>query len=215
MIETTRSFDIEKWLAEHPEEDKFKHQFLDKNPSKVLLELGVRAGHIVLDFGCGSGTYTIPTAKLVGNGGKVYALDINSSFLDVIEESAKQEGIKNIVRIDASKEGEIPLENEEIDVMLLIDVLHLIEDRAALFDEAYRVLKRGGFIIAYPMHVPEKEVEELATGRNLNLEEKKFDGRFLIFRKFANESQFSAKASQTKTRDREGLHHIKHFGKGG
>jgi ubiquinone/menaquinone biosynthesis C-methylase UbiE len=160
-----------------------------------LFEIGIRARHFVLDFGCGSGTYTIPAAKLVGKGGKVYALDINSGFLDVIEESAKLEGINNIVRIDASEEKEIPLENEKIDVMLLIDVLHLIEDRAALFDEAYRVLKRGGLIIVYPMHVPEKEVEELATDRNLSLEERKFDGRFLIFSKSTNKRQFSAKAS--------------------
>ena len=97
-----RRFDIKKWLAEHPEEERFKHQVLDKNPFKVLFELGIRAGNAVLDFGCGSGTYTIPAAKLVGTGGRVYALDINSKFLNKIEERAKQEGLTNIVRIDAS-----------------------------------------------------------------------------------------------------------------
>jgi ubiquinone/menaquinone biosynthesis C-methylase UbiE len=158
--------------------------------------LGVRAGHVVLDFGCGSGTYTIPAANLVGDGGRVYALDINSSFLDRMEEMAKQEELKNIVRIDAPKEGEIPLENETIDVILLIDVLHIIDDREALFDEAYRILKRGGLIIVYPMHVAEKEVEELATSRELSLEDRKFHGRFLIFRKFTNKPHFPAKASQ-------------------
>lgn len=34
----------------------------------VLSELGVKAGQVILDFGCGSGTYTIPAAKLVGEG---------------------------------------------------------------------------------------------------------------------------------------------------
>ena len=182
-METTRSFDIRKWLAEHPEEEQFKHQFLDKNPSKVLCEVGVGTGRVVLDFGCGSGTYTIPAAKLVGDAGRVYALDINRSFLDGIEERAKHEGIENLVRVEASGEGEIPLENEEVDVMILIDVLHLIENREALFDEASRILKRDGLIVVYPMHVSEKEVEELGTRRNFNLEERKFDGRFLIFRK--------------------------------
>ena len=177
---TARSFDLKKWLADHPEEEKYKHQFLDKNPSKVLLEIGIRAGQVVLDFGCGSGIYTIPAAKLVGEEGRVYALDINSGFLDRMEEMAKQEGLKNIVRIDASGEEQTHLENEKVDVILLIDVLHLIEDREALFDEAYRILKRGGLIIVYPMHVAEKEVEELATSRELSLEDRKFHGRYVF-----------------------------------
>jgi hypothetical protein len=46
------------------------------------------------------------------------------------------------------------------------------------------------------MHVTEKEVEELATRRNLNLEERKFQGRILIYRKFTDKPHFSAKVSQ-------------------
>ncbi|MDQ1281580.1 MAG: hypothetical protein QG670_2845, partial [Thermoproteota archaeon] len=174
-----RSFDIKKWLQEHPEEEVYKHQFLDKNPAKVLFEIGIRTGHTILDFGCGPGTYTISAAKLIGNEGRVYALDVNSGFLDRMEETAKQEGLKNIVRVDSFGEGKIPLENEGIDVMLLIDVLHIIKDRKALFDEANRILKRGGFIAVYPMHIEEKDVEELAASRNLKLEDRKFQNRFL------------------------------------
>ena len=178
----TRKFDIKQWLAEHPAEEHFKHQILDKNPSKVLCDLGIRAGHVVLDFGCGSGTYTIPAAKLVGNSGKVYALDINSSFLDRMEERAKQEGLTNIVRIDASGEESLPLETGVIDV-ILIDVLHIIEKRDALFDDAYRILKPEGLLIVYPMHVDEQEVEELATHSNLAPEARRLQERFFVFRK--------------------------------
>ena len=177
------SYDIKKWIAEHPEEERYKHQFLDKNQSKVLFDVGVRAGQVVLDFGCGSGVYAIPAAKLVGDKGRVYALDINSEFLDKVEQMAKEEGLTNIVRIDASMVMEIPLKNKTVDVMLLIDVLHLIKDRETLFKEAYRILKRGGLIVVYPMHVTEKEVEDLAASRNLILESKMFQNRFLIFRK--------------------------------
>ena len=52
-----------KWLAEHLGEFRFK-RWLDKKPSEVLAEVGVRARQAVLDFGCSSGTYTIPAAKL-------------------------------------------------------------------------------------------------------------------------------------------------------
>ena len=82
-------------------EVRFK-RWLDKNAYEVLAEVGVRAGMAVLDFGCGSGTYTIPAAKLVGEGGRVYALDINKRALDRMEKKARKEGLKNIVRIDSS-----------------------------------------------------------------------------------------------------------------
>jgi ubiquinone/menaquinone biosynthesis C-methylase UbiE len=178
-----RKFDIKKWLAEHPEEQHFKHQVLDKDPSEVLVNLGIRAGQVVLDFGCGSGTYTIPAAKLVGNSGRVYALDINSSFLNRMEERAKQERLTNIVRIEASGEESLPLEKGVIDVILFIDILHIIEKKDALFDEVYRILKPEGLVVVYPMHVEEQEVEKLAAHRNLALEARRVHERFLVFRK--------------------------------
>ena len=177
-----------KWLTKHIGlarslgEFRFK-RWLDNHASEVLAEVGVKAGQAVLDFGCGSGTYTIPAAKLVGEAGRVYALDINSRALDRMEEKAKQEGLGNIVRIDSSGEEDIRLEDETIDLMLLIDVLQEIDDREGLFDEAYRILKPGGVVSIYPMHVAEEEVERLATSRGLNLEDRKFQGRILIFRK--------------------------------
>jgi len=177
-----------KWLMRHfgimrhLGEVRFK-RWLDRNASEVLAEVGVRAGQVVLDFGCGSGTYTIPAAKLVGKRGRVYALDISRRALDRMEKKAKQEGLKNIVRIDASGSEEIRLEDETVDLILLIDVLREIDDREALFDEAYRILKQSGLVSIYPMHVAEEEVERVATSRGLNLEDRKFQGRILIFRK--------------------------------
>jgi ubiquinone/menaquinone biosynthesis C-methylase UbiE len=177
------NYDIKKWIAEHPEEEQYKHLFLDKNQLKVLYDLGVKSGQVVLDFGCGSGTYTIPAAKMIGASGKVYALDINNAALDKVEAMARQEGLTNIIRIDSSAEAKIPLKNETIDVMLVIDVLHLIKDKESLFGEAFRILRMNGLLIVFLMHVSEKEVMDLATNRMLHLEGKKFQDRFLIFKK--------------------------------
>jgi ubiquinone/menaquinone biosynthesis C-methylase UbiE len=179
----TRRFDIKKWLAEHPEEEKFKHQVLDKNPSKVLFELGIKAWNSVLDFGCGSGTYTIPAAKLVGNEGKIYAFDINRTTLDRMEGKAKREGLTNIVRVDASGGENLPFEDGSMDVVLLIDVLKDIDDRKRLFHEVHRILKPNGIVTVYPMHLSREAVEQLARDGGLKLEDRKFQERILIFRK--------------------------------
>lgn len=162
------------------EELRFK-RWLNKNASEVLAEVGVRAGQVVLDFGCGSGTYTIPAAKLVGAEGRVYALDISKKALDQVEKKAKQEELKNIVRIDASGEEGIRLEDKTIDLMLLFDILHKIDNSEALFDEAHRILKSDGVVSIYPMHLAEEEVERLATRRGFQLKDRKFQGRILIY----------------------------------
>jgi len=164
---------------------RFK-SWLDKNASEALVEMGLRAGHIILDFGCGTGTYTIPAARLVGEKGRVYALDVSTEALDRLEEKARQEGLKNITRI-ISKGEKVPLEDESIDLMLLIDVLQEIDDWNAIFEEAYRILKPNGRCSVYPMHISTEEVEKLAVSKGLNLEDKKFDGRILVFRKFSNQ----------------------------
>ncbi len=169
-------------LLKHIGKFRFKY-WLDKNASDFLAEIGIKEGQAILDFGCGSDTYTIPAAKLVGESGIVYALDVSRKALDRMEERAKSEELENIVRIDASSEREIPLENKKIDLALLIDVLQEIDDRAALFDEISRILKLGGAVCVYPMHIGEEEVEKLASDRDFNLDDKKFEGRILVFRK--------------------------------
>ncbi|MCK4972036.1 MAG: methyltransferase domain-containing protein, partial [Candidatus Heimdallarchaeota archaeon] len=47
------------------------------NLEKVVEEIGIQPGNVVLDYGCGLGSFSIPAAKIVGEKGKVYALDIH------------------------------------------------------------------------------------------------------------------------------------------
>jgi len=54
---------------------KFRDLFLPR--LNILEEVGIKPGFHVLDFGCGPGSYIIPLAKLVGESGKVYAMDIH------------------------------------------------------------------------------------------------------------------------------------------
>lgn len=177
-----------KWLSKHLGlgrhlgEFRFK-RWLDNHASEFLGEVGVKTGQAVLDFGCGSGTYTIQAAKLVGKDGRVYALDISRRALDRMEEKARREGLKNIVRIDASGEEGVRLEDETVDLILLIDVLQEIDDREALFDEVYRILKPDGAVVVYPMHVAIEEVESIAASKGLNLEDRKFQERIPILKK--------------------------------
>ncbi|KXA95428.1 hypothetical protein AKJ40_00175 [candidate division MSBL1 archaeon SCGC-AAA259M10] len=80
------------------DEFPFKRK-LDSNPAGFLFQIGVRNGQTVLDFGCGSGTFTVPAASLVGEEGTVYGLDKDIRSLERLRESAEREGLRNVETI--------------------------------------------------------------------------------------------------------------------
>ena len=165
---------------------------------EVLERIGIRKGQIVLDFGCGCGTYTIPAAKLVADRGKVYALDKDNKALDELMQKAELVGLRNIERMETSGELEIMLTDGSVDVVLLFDVFHLhyfarADDRRRLLDEIYRIMKHSAFISVWPKHMEshaeaeiknanfhlERELSETLIHDNENLEK----GKVLNFRK--------------------------------
>ena len=141
---------------------------------EILEKAGIKRGKTVLDFGCGSGTYTIPAAKIVGEKGIVYALDKDKKVLDKLMQKAESVGLRNIKRIDASGELKIPLHDESVDVVLLYDVFHSyyfsqVADRKKLLEEVYRVSKPDAFISVWPKHM-ESEAKEEIESANFYLE---------------------------------------------
>jgi len=139
---------------------------LEAGVFQLLEDVGIEAGQIVLDFGCGSGTYTVPAARIVGDKGKVYALDKDSEVLDKLTQRAQSVGLDNIERMDTHGELEIGLADGSVDVVLLFDVLHSYyfpgpEDRRKLLDEVHRICKADALVLVYPEHMESTVREEM------------------------------------------------------
>lgn len=171
---------------------------LERKVIKILQRIGIKRGHTVLDFGCGSGTYTIPVAKIVGKEGKVYALDKDRNELDNLMKKAELGGLKNIRTMATSGELRIQLPDESVDVILLFDVFHRhyfpwIDERKMLVDEIYRITKTNGLVSVWPKHMgsevkgeieganfyPEKEYVGTLVHDNRDIER----GKVINFRK--------------------------------
>lgn len=149
---------------------------LEAIANEILERVGVKKGQIVLDFGCSSGTYTIPAAKIVGKEGKVYALDKDKKAINEVIKKAESEGLKNIERMDTSGELKIYLDDMSIDMILLYDVFHdyyfpSAEDRRKLLDEIHRVLKQDGSLSVWPKHMESRAKDEIEQA-NFYLENK-------------------------------------------
>ena len=144
-------------------EPEFK-TWLTENAFDVVEKVGVRKGQTVLDYGCGSGTFAIPSAKIVGEEGKVYAFEICLDALEHVKEKAKDEGLGNIETIlsDSSKLT-TGLQDGGVDAVLVYDVMHVIDDRQRLLKELHRVLRRDGFLSIFPMHVGTDKMLEITN----------------------------------------------------
>jgi ubiquinone/menaquinone biosynthesis C-methylase UbiE len=160
--------------------DSEERQEIGSKPNiiRILQRIGIKNGQTVLDFGCGSGTYTIPVAKIVGKQGKVYALDKDKNALDNLMKKVTSAHLKNIRRMATSGELRIELPDESVDVSLIFDVFHRyyfpqIDDRKRLLDEIYRITKTNGFVSVWPKHI-ESEVRDEIEGANFYLEKEYF-----------------------------------------
>lgn len=119
---------------------------------KLLKSIGIEEGDSVLDFGCGSGYFTIPASKTIGSSGKAYALDRSAKFLKSVKELAQRENLENIETIKTEGRTEIPLGDNKVDFILLYDVLHYVEDRKGVYEECHRILKPDGILSIHPTH---------------------------------------------------------------
>lgn len=113
-------------------------------PTKILKQVGIQAGSNVLDFGAGSGSYSIPAAQLVGPAGEVYAADIHPLAINEIRKKADMKKLKNLRTIVTDCETELP--DASIDVVLLFYVLHDFKNPDSVIRELDRILKPNGII---------------------------------------------------------------------
>ena len=118
-------------------------------PTETLKRIGLGESHTLVDIGAGSGIFTLPAARITKN--KVYALEINEEMLSIIDEKAKSEGAINIelIKVQGDK---FTLEDQAADIVLLVTVLHEIQNKTALLKEVKRILKGNGKVVIIEFH---------------------------------------------------------------
>lgn len=150
------------------------------NPEEVLKELELKKEMVAADFGCGSGGWAIPLAKILKKG-KVFAIDILEEPLSALRGKMKLEKVFNIDPLRADVERGTSLLSESCDLVLMTNLLFEVEKKEKVLEEGKRVLKKGGRILIVdwlkdnPL-TPEIEfcsiekVKEIAQKINLEIE---------------------------------------------
>jgi len=94
----------------------------------------INPGDIVLDIGCGPGFFTRAMARMVGENGRVIAVDLQEEMLEKLRARAEKEGLLRRIRtVKASKES-LNLAGQDPAVFALaFYVVHEVPDKARLF----------------------------------------------------------------------------------
>jgi ubiquinone/menaquinone biosynthesis C-methylase UbiE len=111
----------------------------------IIASLGLKPGQVVADIGAGPGVLSLPLAKAVAPGGKVYAVEIDQGFLDRINQKTRAAHVTNVATV-LGEYGDPKLPARDVDVALFHDVLHHIQDRAGYLKATAAYVKPGGRI---------------------------------------------------------------------
>jgi len=116
------------------------------HPEISLESIGLRSGMTFMDIGCGYGFFTLKAASVVGETGKVYAVDIDVSSIDRLKREATEKGLKNI-RAEVGAAEETIFCAECADIIFYSIVLHDFRDPAKVLHNSKRMIKPDGKLV--------------------------------------------------------------------
>src|SRR5215469_13696057 len=154
-----------EWVGTLERPERVSGQKVDE----VLAKLSLRPGMVVADIGAGSGLFTRALAKAAGPASTIYAVDIQQDLLDLINQRDQQEHIRNVKTVLGEfNDPKLPAHN--VDLALINDVLHHIENRAAYLKALGTYMNKSGRIAIIEMNkddpdTPHRKQPELLISR--------------------------------------------------
>jgi 2-polyprenyl-3-methyl-5-hydroxy-6-metoxy-1,4-benzoquinol methylase len=122
------------------------------NPDYILKPY-VQPGMKAVDFGCAMGYFTLPMARMVGESGRIYAVDIQQKMINSLTKRASKAQLNNIIQPILMNGHPVPGElTGNIDFVMLFAVVHEVPSQEELFSNLANMVKPGGKVLfAEPM----------------------------------------------------------------
>lgn len=132
------------WAPFHGMSDAERRKW--QEPESILKEIGLKPGDTFMDIGCSRGFFAIPAARLVGERGTVYGVDVNEGSIEDLKKAAINEGLYNIKAVTGEAESTIFCESCADFIFFGID-LHDFRDPRKVLQNAHKMLKPDGHVI--------------------------------------------------------------------
>ena len=144
-------------------------------PERVIEAIELQPGQVACDIGAGPGYFTLRLAKVVGDAGRVYAVDVEPVILQALLEPLDAEGVSNVTPILALPDD--PLLPEGVcDVALIVNTYHHFPDGPAYLRRLARSLTSKGRVVNIDFHPGAKDSPRHTIARDVFLEQAKAGG---------------------------------------
>lgn len=129
-------------------EGYYKKPISDEDAYQKKLQITqsyLRPGMEVLEYGCGTGGTSIAHAPSVKH---ILATDISSKMIDIAKKQAEEKKVSNVdFKCASIDELALSIQNNSLDAVLGLSVLHLVENRQEVMKKTYNWLKPGGLFV--------------------------------------------------------------------
>lgn len=138
------------WLLRQTRED-------EENGSLLREWLAVSSGQAVCDLGCGNGYHTLPLARAVGPGGRIFAVDLQPQMLELLRVRSAREDLTNLEFVTATVDDP-RLPPASCDLVLLVDVYHELSHPVRVMAAVRRALRPGGRVVLVEFRAEDETV---------------------------------------------------------
>ncbi|WP_291328139.1 class I SAM-dependent methyltransferase [Desulfovibrio sp. UCD-KL4C] len=122
------------------------------DPAGDALKEWVRPGMTVMDFGCGFGHYALGAARIVGDNGKVIAVDFQEKMLEIMMKRALKAEVDKIIVPHKCGAHDIGYEGM-VDFVVAGNVMHETSDIQKVFNSVFSILNpKGVFFFTEPRY---------------------------------------------------------------
>jgi ubiquinone/menaquinone biosynthesis C-methylase UbiE len=119
------------------------------DPYRIIEDFGVQEGSMVADLGVGYGHYAYALSHIIGDRGRVFAVDVQKNLLDRLKKETLEKGIHNLEIIwgDIEVIGGTKLRAESVDIVVMVNTLFQLDSKPGVMHEIARILKIGGRLL--------------------------------------------------------------------
>lgn len=145
------NFTVESMIAMLEERDRISpiNEECDK--------FNIKGGDIVIDYGCGSGGYTKKISELIGESGKVYAVDIYDLAIESVRKKISKYQLTNVETVLAKNITMI--KDNVADKIIAIDMFHMVKETDIFLKELHRLVKKDGTLFISIHHMSSEDVQ--------------------------------------------------------
>ena len=145
LFSTFHAYSQDPWKNVYSENAWSDRDFWQK-PDIILKQLNCKQGSRVADIGCHEGYMTVKLSKLVGLTGIVYAVDVEQSRLDKLQDHLDARKLTNVMVVKGnSDDPQLPA--SALDAVLIVDTYHEMKYHDKMLLHISNCLKPGGRLV--------------------------------------------------------------------